>query len=103
MQVRLVAIVFALLVGIGFAACSDKDSGDSGSGDSTPDSASACSCSDPEATLTAVSGCDNFGGDEEECSGWASCEAENGHMTDSAHASGTELTCFGCTFRIDCD
>jgi hypothetical protein len=89
----------------GPGADSDSDSDSDADSDNDTDLTSgggACACDDPGVTLTAISGCESFGGDEEQCSGWASCESENGLETNSAHSDGTELTCFGCTIRITC-
>lgn len=59
-----------------------------------------CTCA--EGTLTAVAGCEHFGGDQEECTGWHSCEVEAGFEEGTEYATGTELTCYDCTIRLDC-
>ncbi|MCB9761781.1 MAG: hypothetical protein H6739_18270 [Alphaproteobacteria bacterium] len=93
---------------LALAACTSLSCGDKEDDTSTSDTDTAsgtpdCLCDDAGATLTAVSGCENFGGDEEQCSGWHSCLEENGEETNTPMPSGTELTCFGCTIRIECN
>ncbi|MCB9796987.1 MAG: hypothetical protein H6741_30250 [Alphaproteobacteria bacterium] len=99
----LMLVVTLLALGAG---CGDKlgdDTDDSsGNGGDTSGGGSNCTCEDDGVSLAALSGCEDFGGDEEECSGWASCEEENNLGVGSFHEDGTELTCFGCTIRIDC-
>lgn len=81
----------------------DSDTGDTGDSDTLDGSNDAqCACEDPGVELSAIAGCENFGGDEETCSGWRSCEEANGISTDSTHESGTALTCFGCTILMVC-
>lgn len=80
-----------------------NESGGSDTADSVLGGNAFCTCEDPSASLTAVSGCENFGGDEELCSGWRSCEEENGLSANSTHEDGTQLTCFGCTIQISCN
>ncbi|MCB9744065.1 MAG: hypothetical protein H6741_04855 [Alphaproteobacteria bacterium] len=90
------------------AGCGEKEVDDTNTASDSDDSSGSdtaggeqfCTCED--ASLSAISGCENFGGDEEQCSGWASCEEENNLGVGSSHADGTQLTCFGCTIEINC-
>lgn len=94
-----------LLVGTSLAlspACREDlgDDDDSAFGDDD-DSAVDCTCE--EGTLTVVSGCENFGGDETECTGWSSLAAENGFSGDGVFADGTILEAFGCSVQLSCN
>jgi len=73
-------------------------------GEGTDDTAAPaeCLCTDETAILTDMGGCENFGGDQEECSGWESCLLENDESATTIVPSGTVLTCFGCSILIEC-
>ena len=84
-------------------ACGDKDETGSDTGNADTEGAESCACEDDGATLTPVSGCENWP-DATECSGWASVAESNGEDPEGNYEDGTELTYSdgSCTIRINC-
>jgi hypothetical protein len=95
---HLTALVIATALTLG---CGDNGD-DTGAKGSETGAAAECLCTDEGTVLTDMGGCENFGGDQEECSGWESCLLENEMSATTVVPSGTVLTCFGCSIKIEC-